>query len=265
MKAQLDRVSFVVDDVALLDDISVAVESGSSVMVMGPSGSGKSLLMKVMAGILPASRGSVRIDDNDIAHLSVRALNRLRGNYGFLFQDSALWQNMTVRQNLYLPMQTHHPEWSPEKMEKRVTQLCTYLKYTEDLSQRPVRLSQGERKMASLIRSIVLDPDLVFYDEPRAGLDASSHDRVIKLLRDQKSAGKTQIISSHDSEIASMIADFLLVIDDGKVLAFDTVNNLTRTDDPRLKEILSAVLDLSSSYDSDILEILGSGDIDPFG
>ncbi len=265
MKAELEHVYFSVHDTILLEDITVGIETGSAVMVMGPSGSGKSLLMKIMAGIIQPTSGRVRIDGRDLTRMNERALNIVRRDHGFLFQDSALWQNMTVLQNLSLPMQVHHPDWSPTRMREQIDRLCSYLRYEEDLSQRPATLSFGERKLVSLIRSLVLEPELIFFDEPRTGLDAKSHDRVLELLKDRKEQGKTQIISSHDSGIASMIADFLLVIDRGKLLAYDTVANLTRTDDPRIKEILSAVLDLSSSYDSDILEILGSSDIDPFG
>jgi ABC-type multidrug transport system ATPase subunit len=101
-------------------------------------------------------------------------------------------------------------------------------------------------------------------DEPSAGLDAASSARLLDVLKELKTKGRTLIISSHDSQIASMIADRILVIDEGRILAYDSVNNLVRTDDPRLKAILSDVFELSSTYDADILDILGSGDDDPF-
>lgn len=265
MKATLKNVCFTVNDTDLLTDISIDIEKGSSVLVMGPSGAGKSLLMKIMAGIIPPSSGRVYLDGRDLLRIGERELFKLRRHHGFLFQDSALWQNMTVKQNLLLPLQTHYGNWTPKQMAERINTLCRSLSFEEDLLQRPATLSFGERKLASLIRSLVLEPDLVFYDEPRSGLDIQTRERVLTLLKNQKAAGRTQIISSHDSEIASMIADFILVIDGGVVLAYESIRNISRTDDKRLLEILSGVLDLSSSYDSDILEILGSGDIDPFG
>lgn len=261
----LENVTFSIQGTPLLNDISLRIEQGRSVMVMGESGSGKSLLMKIMAGIIPAHSGVVRLNGADIAHLSVRQINAMRNDFGFLFQDGALWQNMTVLQNLMLPLQTHRGKWTPHQMKERIDRLCAYLRFEDDLSQRPVSLSSGERKVVALMRALVLDPSLLFYDEPHAGLDSRSSERVLQLFKDQKAAGKTQVIASHNGEIASMVADSILVLDRGAVLAYDTVRNLTRTDDPRLKEILSGVLDLSSTYDSDILEILGSDDGNPFG
>lgn len=261
----LENVTFSIQNTPLLNDISLQIERGQSVMVMGESGSGKSLLMKVMAGIIPADSGVIRLNGANIAHLSVRQVNAMRKEFGFLFQDGALWQNMTVLQNLMLPLQTHRGKWTQHQMRERIDRLCAYLRFEDDLSQRPVSLSSGERKVVALMRALVLDPSLLFYDEPHAGLDSRSSERVLQLLKDQKASGKTQVIASHNSEIASMVADAVLVLDKGSVLAYDSVQNLTRTDDPRLKEILSGVLDLSSSYDSDILEILGSDDGNPFG
>ena len=101
-------------------------------------------------------------------------------------------------------------------------------------------------------------------DEPSGGLDAATSDRLMQLLKDLKARGKTLVIASHDSEIASLFADWILVIDEGRLLAFDTVDKLVRTDDRRVREILADVFDLSSTYDKDILDILGSGDYDPF-
>jgi len=125
--------------------------------------------------------------------------------------------------------------------------------FTDDLNQRPALLSAGERKMVSIMRALMLDPEMFFMDEPSGGLDSATTARLIAVLKDLKSQHRTLVISSHNSEIASQLA----------LLAYDSVQNLVRTEDARVREILADVFDLSSTYDADILDILGSGD-DPF-
>lgn len=180
-----------------------------------------------------------------------------------MFQDAALWQNSTVLQNLMLATQYHHPRRDPAVIRERVDQLCRRLNFREDLNQRPALLSAGERKVASVVRALMQDPETLFMDEPSGGLDSSTSDRLLSLLRDLKGRGRTMVIATHDSEIASQLADDILVIDDGRLLTYAPVSELIRTDNPRVREILADVFDLSSTYDTDILDILGSGD-DPF-
>lgn len=265
MHIRLEHVHYYSGDSHLIDDVSCELEPGVAVLVMGPSGSGKTLLMKIMAGIIPPDSGEVFFDDSAFTTMSDRELDAKRVRHGFVFQDSALWQNLSVYNNLSLPIEYHYPRRKKEHIDSQIRTLCKKMGFEEDLSQRPTRLSAGERKVASILRSLVLDPETVFMDEPSAGLDAASSNRLLDLLKELKSKGKSLIIGSHDSEIASMIADRILVIDRGRRLAFDDVQNLVRTDNERIKEILSDVFDMSSTYDADILDILGSGDDDPFG
>jgi len=264
MHIKLDRVGFGVGPIELLKDISLEIEPGVAVLVMGPSGSGKTLLMKIMAGIIPPAAGEVYFDTRPFSRMSDRELESKRVRQGFVFQDSALWQNLTVYQNLALPVEYHNPTRSSASIRSHIEALCRKLDFREDLTQRPINLSAGERKIASIVRSLVQNPETVFMDEPSGGLDSTTTNRLLDLLKELKSLGRTLVIASHNSQIASMIADRILVVDEGAVIAYDEVQNLVRTDDPRIKEILSDVFDLSSTYDADILDILGSGTDDPF-
>jgi ABC-type multidrug transport system ATPase subunit len=264
MNIVLDHVSYTTGNSVLIDDVSCTVEEGSAVLVMGPSGSGKTLLMKIMAGILPPGEGEIWYGEKAFSTMSERDLRKQRMGQGFVFQDAALWQNLTVYQNLALPVEYHFPRREADHIRSSITELCRKMDFREDLSQRPTLLSAGERKVASILRGLVLDPPTVFMDEPSSGLDSASSGRLMDILKDLKRKGRTLIIGGHDSEIASMIADRILVMDEGRLLADDSVQNLVRTDDKRIRAILSDVFDLSSTYDTDILDILGSSDEDPF-
>jgi ABC-type multidrug transport system ATPase subunit len=263
MQVELRQVGYATDEGLLVENITCQVDEGQCLLVMGPSGSGKTLLMKMMAGIIPPTEGSVLFDQVDTATMSDRELDRNRLRQGFVFQDAALWQNLSVLANLTLATQYHFPKRDPAETRRRVERLCRTLAFTEDLNQRPARLSAGERKTAAIIRSMMLNPEIYFMDEPSGGLDSSTTSHLLSVLKDLKNQGRSMVIATHDSEIASQLADSILVIDRGRVLANDTVEQLTRTADSRVREILADVFDLSSTYDADILDILGNDD-DPF-
>lgn len=263
MQVDLRQVGYTTAEGTLVEDVTCTIREGQCLLVMGPSGSGKTLLMKIMAAIVPATEGSVLFDQVDTATMPDRELDRNRLRHGFVFQDAALWQNLSALNNLTLPTQYHFPKRDPAETQRRVDRLCRTLAFSEDLNQRPARLSAGERKTAAIIRSMMLNPEIYFMDEPSSGLDSSTADLLLATLRDLKAQGRSLVIATHDSEIASQLADSILVIDDGRVLAYDTVERLIHTTDTRVREILSDVFDLSSTYDADILDILGSND-DPF-
>ena len=264
MGIELQAIGFDSAAGTLIHDIDLKIETGSSVLLMGPSGSGKTLLLKIMAGIIPPSRGDVIVDGKALSHLSDREINRERLRFGFVFQDAALWQNLSVYQNLALATSHHYPKTPATEIRGTIERLCRKMDYREDLNQRPALLSAGERKVASIIRALMLNPEYLFMDEPSGALDSRGSDRLLDLLKEKKAQNRTLVVASHDEKIASMIADSIIVIDDGRVLAYDSVKNLIRTEDRRVRAILADVFDLSSTYDSDILDILGSGDADPF-
>lgn len=265
MVVELKDVSFSSEEQTLLDEITCRIDEGACVLVMGPSGSGKTLLLKIMAGILPASSGEVIVDGRSLSRLPEREILKLNLRTGFVFQDGALWQNLTLRQNLALPMQYHFPKRPQEQIDARIAQLIRRTGFRQNLDLRPAHLSGGNRTVVSIMRALMLDPELYFMDEPSNGLDGAAQDNLLEILKDLKQRGRSMVIASHDSSIASLLADWILVMEEGRMLVFDTVRNLTTTEDPRVREILKNVLDLSSTYDSDILDMLGGDDENPFG
>ncbi len=264
MQLELTEVTFTTAEGTFLNETSVIIEEGSTVLVLGPSGAGKTLSMKIMAGILPNTAGSIKVDGRLRSQMSDREVKLTSIRQGFAFQDAALWQNMTLRQNLSLSTQFHFPKRPPTQIEERINYLVRRLGFRESLDQRPARLSGGNRTIVSVMRALMLDPELVFLDEPSTGLDSEARERLLDLLKDLKRQGKTLVIASHDREIASMLADWVLIIEDGHVLMYDTVQSLVATDNVRVREIARDMLDLTSSYDADILDILGGADDDPF-
>lgn len=264
MVIELRNVSFRTEEEEYLHNVSCRIEEGSCVLVMGPSGAGKTLLLKIMGGIIPASSGEVIADGKSLSHMSDRGVLRISLRQGFVFQDAALWQNLSLRQNLSLPVQYHFPKRPTEEINRRIDALVRRMGFRANLELRPAHLSGGNRTVVSIMRALMLDPELCFLDEPSNGLDGSSHANLLDLLKELKQNGRTLIVSSHDSAIASLLADWILVLDEGHVLVFDTVQNLKHTENPRVREILKDVLDLSTTYDTDILEILGGADDNPF-
>ncbi|MFW6329876.1 MAG: ABC transporter ATP-binding protein [Alkalispirochaetaceae bacterium] len=260
----LAGVGLQIEGATILEDVDLEIPRGKTTFIMGPSGSGKSMLLKCAAGILPCDTGRVQFDGRDIAKLSEKELRKLRQEHGFVFQDAALWQNLTILQNLSLPLQYHRPQMPPAEVRRRIDALIDLVEFREDLTLRPASLSLGERKIASFIRALVLSPRMIFMDEPSTSLDSQAVQKISEVIERLKREGRTMIITSHNVRLASRFADYLVVIERGKVLAFDTMENIVKTDSARVKQILAEVLNLSSSYDSDILELLGEDESNPF-
>src|SRR6056297_2219420 len=150
MRVQLEEVNFYSGGTQLLFDITFDLEEGVAVLVMGPSGSGKTLLMKIIAGIVPPDSGKLLFDGKPFATMNDRELQDKRIRQGFVFQDSALWQNLSVYQNLALPVEYHYPRREAENVRSHIASLCRKMDFREDLNQRPTMLSAGERKIASI-------------------------------------------------------------------------------------------------------------------
>ena len=260
----LENVGLRIEDASILEEINVEIPRRATTFIMGPSGSGKSMLLKCAAGIIPCDTGRVRYEGQVLARMREKEIREMRRSHGFVFQDAALWQNITVFQNLALPLQYHYPDLPPEEVRRRIQGLLDLTEFKEDLSLRPASLSLGERKMASFIRALVLNPKVVFMDEPSTSLDSEAVDRIGEVMQRLKREERTMLISSHNARLASRFADYLIVIDQGRVIAFDRMEEIVKTDSGRVRRILAEVLNLSSSYDTDILELLGDEGEDPF-
>ncbi|MFW5744084.1 MAG: ABC transporter ATP-binding protein [Spirochaetota bacterium] len=247
-------VSFEAEQV--LDSFSIAFPAQVCTVIMGPSGCGKSTLLKAAAGLAVPERGSVEILGVDPARASDHELEALRGRNGFVFQDGALWQNMTLYENLALPLRYHYPELDSGAVRERVLRLAREVRATTRLHLRPAQVSTGERKVVSFARAVVTDPDLLFMDEPTTSVDAERVDLLIRKLRELKERRVTIVSVTHNARIASQIADYVLVMKEGRILRFGTLKDISRSGDPEVERILTDVLSETATYDGDILALL---------
>lgn len=260
---ELVGVSIRFEDTDVLDEISIAFPAGACTVIMGPSGSGKSTLLKAAAGLAVPDSGHVTILGVDPSRAGDRELEALRSRNGFVFQDGALWQNLSLRQNLALPLQYHSSGTSQAEIDEAVSRLARELSATRRLDLRPSQVSAGERKVVSFARAIIHDPDLVFLDEPTTSVDNERIDLLIRRLRDLRLRGRTLIAVTHDARIASQIADYVAVIREGRILMFGTLHDVARSNDPEIERVLSDVLSETATYDGDILELMNP-DTNPF-
>ncbi len=259
----LRDVSVRFEETDVLEEITVDFPASACTVVMGPSGSGKSTLLKAAAGLVVPETGTVEILGQNPARISDRELEALRARNGFVFQDAALWQNLTLEQNMILPLQYHSPHINAEEALTQVTRMAKELQAGRRLKLRPSQVSAGDRKTISFIRAIVHDPELIFMDEPTTSIDSERIDLVIRKLRDLRRRGRTVIAVTHDARIASQLADYVLVIRDGRILTFGTLYDVARSNDPEIERVLSDVLSETATYDGDILELMDP-DTNPF-
>ena len=223
----------------ILDDISFAAGEGEVMVIMGGSGSGKSTLLRHLLGLHRPTSGSIKLLGKDITKLSADEMYDLRKNMGVAFQGGALFNSMTVGENVALPLREHtRLDENTIRIMSRMKLEVVNLAGFENLM--PSELSGGMIKRAALARAIVMDPRLLFFDEPSAGLDpvvSAELDELILLLRDVMNM--TIVVVTHELESAFKIADRITVLDHGKILMSDTVAAVRASDHPRIVSLLN--------------------------
>ncbi|MGA2182631.1 MAG: ABC transporter ATP-binding protein [Bryobacteraceae bacterium] len=222
----------------VLDGITFQLEPGEVTCVLGRSGTGKSVLLKLLIGIEAPDAGSIRIEGRDISRASSKELNEARKKVGFLFQQSALYDSMTVEENVAFPLRRHTKLSNAERRD-RVRQLLESVGMDRDLDKMPSDISGGMRKRVGLARALALEPAIVMFDEPTAGLDPITAAEIAKLiveLRDQRHI--TSIVVTHDVHTARTIADRLIVLDGGKTQFDGTFEGFNRSKDPLIAQFV---------------------------
>jgi phospholipid/cholesterol/gamma-HCH transport system ATP-binding protein len=224
----------------VLDGISLAVKRGETLAVLGRSGTGKSVLLRLIIGLEKPDSGSVRIHGQDIAGLALDQLGDIRKKMGFLFQHAALYDSLTVGQNVAFPLQHHKKEMSESERSDRVKNLLAEVGMGgDDLQKMPSDISGGMQKRVGLARALALEPDILLLDEPTAGLDpisaAEIDDLVLKLQAEHHMAS---IVVTHDLHSAKAIADRLALLHDGNVLIQGNFAELQKSNIEFVKEFL---------------------------
>lgn len=227
-------------DLSVLENISLEVTRGENLVVFGRSGQGKSVLLKCIIGLMPPDSGEIYINGQNIGELKINELNKVRKNIGFLFQSSALYDSMTVSENLAFPLKRHFPEMTLKDIEEKVLKTLELVSLEEALDKMPAELSGGMKKRIGLARSIITDPELMLYDEPTTGLDPITTKEISELILNlQKKLNMTSIIVTHDLICAEIIADRAIFLKDARIAYEGSINQLTESKDPFLKNFFS--------------------------
>ncbi|MDR0654775.1 MAG: ATP-binding cassette domain-containing protein [Treponema sp.] len=214
---ELKNIGFYAQGKELIKDFSHRYAAGKTTALVGPSGGGKSTVLKLSAGLLVPSRGAVLFRGRDI-HLMNRKENLVfRQESAVVFQDSALWANQSLYQILELPLRIHFPSMSKNEREERIRAVVEEAGYRRELGIRPSNLSMGEQKLIAFARAMLCRPELLFLDEWTESLDESASQRLVRLVRERQDANHTIIFVSHNVGIIKSLADFILMIRNGNI------------------------------------------------
>jgi phospholipid/cholesterol/gamma-HCH transport system ATP-binding protein len=225
----------------VLHQITLSIPRGQTVAIIGESGCGKTMLLKSLVGLLPATEGTVRFDGCDLKSLSEAELTKLRRRFGFVFQNAALFDSMSIQQNISFPLDQHGvpPGATAQTLiEQRLMEVGLP---TSVLTKRPSQLSGGMRKRVGLARALILQPELLLYDEPTSELDPQMAVVIgAEICNLNRRTGVTSIVVSHDRDMAFGIADRIAVMHEGQIRAMGTPAEVRGSRDPLIAEFLSA-------------------------
>jgi len=227
------------DGNVVLDGVSFSVTEAENMVVFGRSGTGKSVLLKCMIRLMDPDSGDVFIQGKDVFKLELKELNELRKSIGFLFQGSALYDSMSVRENLEFPL-IRNFDLDQKEIDERVHFVLESVNLLEAMNKMPSELSGGMKKRIGLARSIITKPKLMLYDEPTTGLDPITAKEISVLINDlQHALNMTSIVVTHDLLCAKIIADRAIVLDNGKIVKEGSINELVNSEEPLLKNFFS--------------------------
>ncbi len=235
---ELQNIAKAFDGVPVLRSVSLTVERGELLLLMGRSGEGKSVTLKHIAGLLLPDHGSVRVDGKDLSSLSRRELRQVRMRLGFVFQGGALFDSLTIFDNVAFPLR-EKLKLSEREVKARVLEQLSLVSLTGAEQKLPSQLSGGMLKRAALARTLVMEPELVLFDEPTTGLDPIIARSILKLIRDcQQRLGFAGIMITHHIQESLAIATRAAILHEGRILITGKPEELRRSDEPFVRELL---------------------------
>lgn len=226
----------------VLKGIDLKVMSGKTTVIVGASGQGKSVILKHMLGLVRPDQGRVLVFDRDLARISRKELNALRTDFGVLFQNAALFDSMTVFDNVALPLR-ERTEKNEEAIRQLVRQKLELMDLAGSEAKYPAQLSGGMRKRVGLARALVLDPKVVFFDEPTTGLDAHKSNEIYRLFyQTQQQLGYTAVIVSHDVPKIFKLSDYVALLADGKIQGCMSPEEFQLSTNPLIREYVETTM-----------------------
>ena len=220
----------------VLKNISLQLFNGENLVVLGKSGSGKSVLIKCIVGLIGTNGGTINVFENDVDKLDRQGLSEMRQKIGFLFQSGALYDSMTVKENLEFPLKRIKKNLTKNEIDEKVKEVLENVGLSDALDKMPSQLSGGMRKRISLARTIVVDPMIMLYDEPTTGLDPVTSDEISSLILDvQKKYKTSSLIITHDIKCARTTANRVVMLKDGEVYLEGSLNIFEKSDDTLIK------------------------------
>lgn len=224
------------DDNHVLKNFNMKLYKGENLVIMGKSGSGKSVMIKCLVGLMEADSGRITVMHKDITALNQESLDILRSDIGFLFQGSALYDSMTVRENLEFPLRRHSKKFGKNiDTEVMVIEALENVGLAHTVDLMPVELSGGMQRRVALARTLILQPKIILYDEPTSGLDPITAKEIIILMQDiQKKYNTSSLIITHDVDCARVIAERMILLINGTNYADGTFKELSASKDPKI-------------------------------
>lgn len=223
----------------VLKGIDLEVNKGEILAVLGKSGTGKSVLLRLLIGLEKADAGSICIAGKDTTNLQMDELNEIRLKVGFLFQEGALYDSLTIAENVAFPLR-RHTKMSDADREKKVRELLNSVGLDRDLEKMPSGISGGMRKRVGLARALALDPEILLFDEPTAGLDPITAAEIGTLIEKQRTERNvTSIVVTHDMHAAHHFSDRLVMLKEGNILLTGTFDDFQKSKDPFVAQFLS--------------------------
>ncbi len=222
----------------VLDGLHLEIPRGRTTVIIGRSGGGKSVTLKHMIGLMRPDRGRVLVDGEDIGAMGKNELNRVRRRFGMLFQEGALFDSLTVGENVAFPLE-EHTKLGREEIERRVREMLDIVGLPGVEGKMPAELSGGMRKRVGLARALILEPEIVLFDEPTSGLDPIMADVIDSLiLETQRESGRTYVVISHDIAATFKIAHKIAMLYEGRIIAEGTPDEIRRNPNPILVQFL---------------------------
>jgi phospholipid/cholesterol/gamma-HCH transport system ATP-binding protein len=226
---------------SVLRNVSLLVDKGSAVAILGKSGAGKSVLLKILIGLIKPDAGSAMIDGRDVVAMPRKEMNALRKTMGYLFQGAALYDSMSVRENLAFPLE-RQVTLTQEELEDRIVTQLRLVGLEDAINKMPSELSGGMKKRVGLARALITNPQIMFYDEPTTGLDPITSREISSLMRSlQERYQLTSVAVTHDMQCAKIIADNVAILHEGTLEHQGTLSALERSQDETVKSFFGSV------------------------